>query len=80
MIFGCVNPYVNVFIRVADRFTANPVKDVHICIIAGRTSGNEDVHRYNVLTANEVVMIIPGEMGEVGNCDVIVQQRYGGGL
>ncbi len=25
-------------------------------------------------------MIIPGEPGEVGNRDVIIQQRYGGGL
>jgi hypothetical protein len=25
-ILGCVNPYVNVFVRAADRFVANPVE------------------------------------------------------
>jgi hypothetical protein len=30
--------------------------------------------------ANEITMIIFGEPREVGNCDVIIQQRYGGGL
>jgi hypothetical protein len=30
--------------------------------------------------AKEVAMIIPGEPGEVGNRDVIILQRYGGGL
>jgi hypothetical protein len=32
------------------------------------------------VTTNKVVMIIHGESGEVGNRDVIVQWRYGGGL
>ncbi len=80
MILKHVNPYVNVFIRVADRLTANPVEEVHICITVGRTVGNGDVRCYNVPTANEVAMIILGEPGEVGNCDVIVHRRYGGGL
>jgi hypothetical protein len=80
MILGCVNPYVNVFVRVADRFVANPTEEVHICITAGRTLGNGDVHRYNAPMTNEVAMIILGEPGEVGNRDVIVQRRYGGGL
>ncbi len=79
-ILGRVNPYVNVFIRAADRLVANPTEEVHICITAGRTLGNGDVHHYNAPTANEVAMIIVGESGEVGNCDVIVQRRYGGGL
>ncbi len=79
-ILGRVNPYVNVFVCAADRFTANPAEEVHICITAGRTLGNGNVHCYNIPTANEVVMIIPSEPGEVGNCDVIIQQRYGGGL
>lgn len=73
MIFRHVNPYVNIFVRVADHFAANPAEEVHICIIIGHTLGNGDVHCYNVLTANEVAMIIPGESGEVGNCEVIVQ-------
>jgi hypothetical protein len=75
-----VNPYVNVFVRATDRLAANPIEEVHICITAGRTLGNGDVHHYNAPTANEVAMIIPGEPGEVGNRDVIVQRRYGGGL
>ncbi len=79
-ILGHVNPYVNVFIRVTDRLAVNPVKEVHICITFGRTLGNRNVRCYNVLTANEVTMIIFGEPGEVGNCDVIIQRRYGGGL
>jgi hypothetical protein len=79
-ILGCVNPYVNVFVRAADHLAANPTEEVHICITAGCTIGNGDVHRYNAPTVNEVAMIIPGEPGEVGNRDVIVQRRYGGGL
>jgi len=79
-ILGCINPYVNVFVRATNRLAANLTEEVHICITAGRTLGNGDVHRYNAPTANEVAMIIPGEPGEVGNRDVIVQRRYGGGL
>jgi len=79
-ILGRINPYVNVFIRAADRFATNPTEEVHICITTGRTLGNGDVHRYNAPIANEVAMIIPGEPEKVGNRDVIVQRRYGGGL
>jgi hypothetical protein len=67
-----VNPYVNVFVRVVDHLVANPVKEVHICITVSRISGNGDVRRYNIPTANEVAMIIFGKPGEVGNYDVIV--------
>jgi hypothetical protein len=79
-ILGCVNPYVNVFIHAADRLIANLAEEVQICITPSHTSGNGDVRCYNVPTANEVAMIILGEPGEVGNHDVIVQRRYGGGL
>jgi len=79
-ILGRINPYVNVFVRAADRLAANPTEEVHICITTGRTLGNGDVHRYNAPIANEVAMIIPGEPEKVGNRDVIVQRRYGGGL
>jgi hypothetical protein len=71
-IFERVNPYVNVFVRAIDHLVTNPIKEVHICITTGRTPGNRDVFRYNVPTANEVAMIIPGELGEVGNHNVIV--------
>jgi hypothetical protein len=80
MILGCVNPYVNIFVRAADHLATNLVEEVHICITAGCTLGNEDVHCYNILTANKVAMIIFGEPGEVKNCDVIIQRRYKGGL
>jgi hypothetical protein len=80
MILGHVNPYVNVFICVTDRLAANPVKEVHICITAGRTLENKNVRCYNVPMANEVTMIILGELGEVGNRDVIIQRQYRGGL
>ncbi len=79
-ILGRINPYVNVFIRVADHFATNPEEEFHICITSSCTLGNRDFRRWNVLTANEVAMIIPCESGEVGNRDVIVQRRYGGGL
>jgi hypothetical protein len=79
-ILGHVNPYVDVFVRATDRLTANPTEDVHICIRGGRTSGNRDVRCYNIPAANEVAMIIPGEPGEVGNRDVIIQWQHGGGL
>jgi hypothetical protein len=79
-ILGRVNPYVNFFVRAADRLVANPTEEVHICITTSHTPGNGDVHYYNVPTANEVTMIIPKEPREVGNRDVIVQRQYGGGL
>jgi hypothetical protein len=72
-ILGCVNPYVNVFVRANNCLAANPVEEVHICIKVDRTPGNGDVHRYNVPTINKVTMIIFGEPGEVGNRDIIVQ-------
>jgi hypothetical protein len=75
-----VNPYVDIFVRAADCLAANPTEDVHICIRGGRTPRNGDVRCYNIPTANEVAMIIPGEPGEVGNRDVIIQRRHGGGL
>jgi len=80
MILGRINPYVNVFVRVADCLVANLIEEVHICITAGHTSRNENVRCYNVPIGNEVAMIIPGEPGEVGNRDVIIHWRYGGGL
>ncbi len=67
-----VNPYVNFFVCAVDRLAANLVEEVHICITIGRTLRNEDVCRYNIPMANEVAMIIPGELGEVWNDDVIV--------
>jgi hypothetical protein len=72
MIIGRVNPYVNVFVHVADRLATNPIEEVHICITASRTLGNGDVRCYNIPTTNEVAMIIPGEPREVGNHHVIV--------
>jgi hypothetical protein len=68
-----VNFYVDVFVRAVDHLAANLAEDLHICIIAGHTPRNRDVHHYNIPTANEVTMIIPSKSGEVGNRDVIVQ-------
>jgi hypothetical protein len=79
-ILGRINPYVNIFVRAADRLIVNPAKEVHICITINHTLGNGDVCCYNVPMANEVAMIILGEPGKVGNRNVIVQRRYGGGL
>ncbi len=72
MIFGRVNPYVNIYVHTVNRLVANLAEEVHICIIVGRTPRNGNVHHYNVLTINEVAMIILGESKEVGNRDVIV--------
>jgi hypothetical protein len=74
------NPYVNIFVRAANRLASDLVEEVHICITSCRTLGNGDVHHYNVPTTNKVAMIILGKLGEVGNHDVIAQRRYGGGL
>jgi hypothetical protein len=71
-IFGRINPYVNVFVRAADCLATNPTEEVHICSTVDRTSGNGNVCCYNVPTTNEVTMIIHGELGKVGNRDVIV--------
>ncbi len=72
-ILGRINPYVNVFVCAADCLVTNFTKEVHICITAGRTLGNGDVHCYNVPMANKVAMIIYGEPKKVGNHNVIVQ-------
>ncbi len=80
MILGRVNPYVNVYICAVDHLALNRAEEVHICITTGHTLGNGDVHHYNIPTTNEVAMIILGKPGKVGNRDVIVKQRYGGGL
>jgi hypothetical protein len=73
-ILGRVNPYVNVFVRAVDYLVTNLAEEVHICITTGHTLGNKDVYRYNILTTNKVAMIILGELGEVGNRDVIVHR------
>jgi hypothetical protein len=75
-----VNPYVNIFARVAECLTTNLAEEVHICITIGRTLRNKDLYCYNVLMTNKVAMIIPGDPREVGNCNVIIQRRYGGGF
>jgi hypothetical protein len=49
-----VNPYVNVFVCVANRLATNLVEEVHICITTGLTPGNGDVCRYNIPMTNEV--------------------------
>jgi hypothetical protein len=80
-LLGQVNPYVNVFVQASNRIVANPEEEVRVVITVVRNHGEEvDPHRYNAPLANEVAMIFPGESGEVGNRDVIVQCRYGGGL
>jgi hypothetical protein len=80
-LLGQVNPYVNIFIQVANRIVANLEEEVKVVITAGRNHGEEvDPRRYNAPLADEVAMILLGEPGEVGNRDVIVQRRYGGGL
>jgi hypothetical protein len=80
-LLGQVNPYVNIFVQVAKRIVANPEEEVRVVIIPGRNHGEEvDPRRYNAPLADEVTMILPGEPGEVGNRDVIVQRQYGGGL
>jgi hypothetical protein len=80
-LLGQVNPYVNVFVQAANRIVTNPEEEVRVVITVGRNHGEEvDPRRYNTPLANEVAMILPGESGEVGNRDVIVQRRYGGGL
>jgi hypothetical protein len=68
------NPNISLahFMTFCNHLVANPIEEVHICITVGRTLGNEDVCSYNVLTTNEVAMIILSEPGEVGNHDVIV--------
>jgi hypothetical protein len=73
-ILGHVNLYVNVFVRATNHLVVNPSEEVHICITAGHTPGNEDLRHYNILTANKVAMIIPSEPGKVGNHDIIVQR------
>jgi hypothetical protein len=80
-LLGQVNPYVNVFIQARNCIVANLEEEVRVVITARRNHGEEvDPRRYNAPLADEVSMILPGEPKEVGNHDVIVQRRYGGGL
>jgi hypothetical protein len=79
-LLGQVNPYVNVFVQTANRIVANLEEEVRVVITAGRNHGEEvDPRRYNAPLADKVTMILPRELGEVGNRDVIVQHWYGGG-
>jgi len=80
-LLGQANPYVNIFVRAANRIVANPEEEVRVVITAGRNHGEEvDPRWYNAPLADEVTMILLGELREVGNRDVIVQRRYEGGL
>jgi hypothetical protein len=65
MILGCINPYVNIFVRATNCLIANPIEEVHICITTSCTPENGNVRHYNVPTTNEVAMIILGKSEEV---------------
>ena len=55
--------------------------EFNIVLTAGRNRGDErDRRQYNLPTADEVAMIIPGEVGQVGERDVIVRRHDNGSL
>ena len=76
-----VNPNVDVFSRAADRMAADEDGALSIVLTARRNRGDEqDPRRYNLPTADEVAMIIPGEVGQVGERDIVVRRRDSGHL
>ena len=78
---GRMNPYVHVFSRAADRLAADASGDLNIVLTASRNRGDEqDPRRYNLPTADEVAMIIPGEVRQVGERDIIVLRHDNGQL
>jgi hypothetical protein len=80
-ILGRYNLYVRVFEHAADRLAAHPAEEVRVALTAARNHGTEmDPRQYNAPMADEVAMILPGDPGQIGNCDVIVERRHGGGL
>jgi len=80
-ILGRYNLYVRVFERAADRFAAHLAEEVRVVLTAARNHGSEmDPRQYNAPMADEVAMILPGDPGQIGNRDVIVERRHGGGL
>jgi hypothetical protein len=80
-ILGRYNPYVRVFERAADRLATHPAEEVRIVLTAARNHGSEmDPRQYNAPMADEVAMILPGDPGQIGNRDIIIERRHGGGL
>ena len=78
---GRTNPYVHVFSRAAYRLAADAGGALNIVLTAGRNRGDErDPRRYNLPTADEVAMIIPGEVGQVGERDINVRRHDNGKL
>ena len=58
---GRMNPYVQVFSWAADRLAADASGDLNIVLTASRNRVDEqDPRRYNLPTADEMAMIIPG--------------------
>ena len=73
---GRTNPYVHIFSRAADRLAADAGGALNIMLTAGRNRGDErDPCRYNLPTADEAAMIILGEVGQVGERDIIVRRH-----
>jgi len=80
-ILGRYNPYVRIFERAVDCLVAHPAEEVCVVLTVARNHGSEmDPRQYNAPMADEVAMILPGDLGQIGNRDVIVERRHGGGL
>ena len=78
---GRMNSYVHVFSRVVDRLAVDASRDLYIILTASRNRGDEkDPYRYNIFTAHEGAMIIPEEVGQVGERDIIVPHYDNGQL
>ncbi len=71
-----INPYVEMFKMARDMMAIEGVPmDLKLRLIASRT---KDVHRYNVLMANEVIALMVGDGSEVVHkCDIVIAQQVG---
>ena len=66
-LLGRTSRYVEFFSWAADRLSDDIDGTLNIVLTPNRNRGDErDPRRYNLPTADEVAMIIPGEVGQVG--------------
>jgi len=74
-LLNSVNPYVSHLRTARDRFNANPEQTLHMRIVSKRET---DGRVYNVPTASEVAMLIPGDFTIDMPCrDIVVEEKSG---
>ncbi|KAF8117428.1 hypothetical protein N665_0010s0005 [Sinapis alba] len=74
-VLNAVNPYVNEFRYVRDRFREYPEKTFQMRIVSDRV---KDGRTYNVPTASEIAALIPGDFNlDMNKRDIVLQEHSG---